>query len=425
MFLESFWNKFSFNLLPTLPIELGFKSFIILVLFMFFPAYIAYAKQSIQRKRIYIFSLIDFIVSYVCVFVSVEDFYFDRGNLTIFAKTLYIILLIGAICDWEDKKSFPYRKKTFLKKYFFHPLEAFLTYFFFIIFKLMPTSMSSWVGGKIGVLLGKTQKYYNALIDANLKIAFPRKSITERKKIRKSVWEMLGRYISEPAHFSTIYRNHKKYLTFENDEILETLKGKPYIVCLSHSGSLGLISIPFALRKAPCSIIYKYPNNNLTNSLVIKSFGFGIGKLKFLPNNSNGTKEAMKVLMSGSAILATPDQNFQTGIPTKFFGAKVKTPIGVAKLAMHFNCPILPVQIVREHGVYHKIIFHKPFMAFKSKNPEADAIKTMQKINDITESWIKENPAQWFWVHDRWGIKKSLKEKMKGKKNAKSKNNKK
>ena len=49
----------------------------------------------------------------------------------------------------------------------------------------------------------------------------------------------------------------------------------------------------------------------------------------------------------------------------------------------------------------------------------------MQKINDITESWIKENPAQWFWVHDRWGIKKSLKEKMKGKKNAKSKNNKK
>ena len=59
MFLESFWNKFSFNLLPTLPIELGFKSFMILVLFMFFPAYIAYAKQSIQRKRIYIFSLID------------------------------------------------------------------------------------------------------------------------------------------------------------------------------------------------------------------------------------------------------------------------------------------------------------------------------------------------------------------------------
>ena len=56
MFLESFWNKFSFNLLPTLPIELGFKSFMILVLFMFFPTYIAYAKQSIQRKmflRIY------------------------------------------------------------------------------------------------------------------------------------------------------------------------------------------------------------------------------------------------------------------------------------------------------------------------------------------------------------------------------------
>ena len=53
-----------------------------------------------------------------------------------------------------------------------------------------------------------------------------------------------------------------------------------------------------------------------------------------------------------------------------------------------------------------------------------DTIKTMQKINDIIEGWIKENPSQWFWVHDRWGIKNSLCKK-KGAKNAKSKNYKK
>ena len=39
------------------------------------------------------------------------------------------------------------------------------------------------------------------------------------------------------------------------------------------------------------------------------------------------------------------------------------------------------------------------------------------------EGWIKENPSQWFWVHDRWGIKDVLKKKFKGEKNA-TKNNK-
>ena len=62
MFLENFWNKFSFNLLPTFPINLTFGSFIILFIFALFPSYIAYAKQSIQRKRIYIFSLINFVL---------------------------------------------------------------------------------------------------------------------------------------------------------------------------------------------------------------------------------------------------------------------------------------------------------------------------------------------------------------------------
>lgn len=418
MFLESLWNKFSFDLLPTLPIKFGFGRALLLFIFAMFPAYIAYAKQSLQRKKIYIFSFIDFAIFYFCFFISVEDFYFDRGDLTIFAKTLYAILFLCSIIDLEDKKSYPYRKKPFIKKYISHPLESFASHLFYLIFKIFPVEWASWLGGKIGVLIGKTQGKYNKLIDANLKIAFPRKSLAERNKIKHDVWEMMGKYTAEPVHFPEIFRNYKKYLTFENDAILDELKNKPYVAFISHSGTMGLIAIPFALHKAPCSILYKFPSNNLTNNLVTKSFGNGIGNLKFVPNTANGTRDAMKILLNGSAMLAVPDQKFQTGIPTKFFGVKVKSPVGVAKLASHFNCPILPIQIVREHGVHHKIIFHNTFMPFKSKDKDADAIKTTQKINDIIEGWIKENPAQWFWVHDRWDIKNKIRSK-----NAKSKNN--
>ncbi|MBD5404962.1 hypothetical protein HDR59_00235 [bacterium] len=422
MVFENFFNKFSFDILPTLPINVSFKGVFLLFLFVFLPSYIVYAKQSLQRKMIYLFDVLDFFLFYICIFVKIEDFLFDRGHLTVFAKTLYIILLLGAILDVEDKKSFPYRKKSFFKKYIQHPIESFFSHILYLIFKILPVNVASFVGGKLGRMLGHTQRWYNKLMDANLNIAFPRKKALEKEKIKKDVWEMMGRYVSEPAHFKHIYRNYEKYLTLENDDILEELKGKPFMVFISHCGSVGLVAIPFALHKIDGTIIYKFPSNNLTNKLVIKSFGDGIGKLKFLPNVSNGTKDAMRILSSGGVVLAVPDQKFKTGIDTKFFGAKVKSPVGVAKLAGHFNCPILPVQIIREKGVKHRIVFHKPFMPFKSKDKEMDAIKTTQKINDVIEGWIKENPSQWFWVHDRWNIKASLK-KGKGDKNA-TKNNK-
>ncbi len=421
MFLESFWNKFSFDLLPTLPLELGFCALLGIIMFVFIPTYIAYAKQSMQRKKIYLFSIVDFVCFYICIFTNVEDFYFDRGTITIFAKTLWLLLFLWSIIDITDKTAILYRNKTFVKKYISHPLEAGATYFIHLIFALLPLKIASWLGGKLARVLGKFQRKYNSLMDENLNIAFENISKKEKAKIKQDVWEMMGRYVAEPAHFNHIYHHHEKYLSFEGDEILDELKGKPYIVMISHSGTMGLISIPFALHGAPCSIIYKYPSNNLTNNLVKKSFGDGIGKLKFIDNTPAGTKVAMKTLKKGETILAVPDQKFKTGISTKFFGKNVKSPVGVAKLATHFDCPILPIQIVREKGVKHKIIFHKPFNVIKLKDSEQSLIKTTQKINDVIEGWIKENPSQWFWVHDRWNIKRKLFQK-KGK-NAKTKNN--
>ncbi|MDR2098590.1 MAG: hypothetical protein LBO78_01010 [Rickettsiales bacterium] len=415
MFLEKFWRLLSFDLLPTLPVEFGLGNLFLLFLFSFFPAYVAYAKQSIEKRFIYLLSLAAFALFSVCMFVPIEDFYFDRGSLTVFVKTLYALLLLGALLDGEDAGSRQYRNrrfvKRFVKKYVLHPAEAFAAYLVYFMFKAMPPALSSWLGGRLGRLVGLAQRRYNALADANIRIAFPRKSAEERAKIRAEMWDMLGRYIAEPEHFGWIYRHHEKYITTVGGDILDGLKGRPFIVFAAHCGSLGLISIPFALRKIPASIMYKFPTNNLADALVTKSFGRGIGRFSFISNNANGTKEAIRVLSAGGVIYATPDQKFRTGVPTKFFGRRVKSPPGIARLAMHFGCPILPVQLVREGGLRHRIIFHAPFMPCKSRDRDLDAMRTTQKINDIIEGWIRENPSQWFWVHDRWDIGRSLEEK--------------
>ena len=399
-----------FDLLPTLPMEFAWARLALLALFAFLPAYVAWAKTSLERAWIYRFSVLGFAAMACCAFVPVEDFHFDRGTLTVFSKTLWALLLLGALLDREDMKSYPYRKKGFFKKYLRHPAEAIAAYALYAFFKVLPPAAASGLGGALGRLVGKFQGRYNRLIEANLGIAFPKMNAEQRAKVGRRMWDMMGRYCAEPAHFGHMLCNRARCLELEGDEVLTRLKGRPFIAFFAHSGSMGLISIPFALRGVACSIIYKYPSNNLTNSLVTKSFGRGMGRLSFIPNAGNGTKDAMRVLANGGAIAVVPDQKFHSGLATKFFGERVKSPGGAARLAAHFNCPILPIQLVRVKGLRHRIVFHEPFMPFASGNKEADAIKTTQKINNIIEKWIRENPEQWFWVHDRWNIKDKLRE---------------
>lgn len=100
--LESIWNLFSFDLLPTLPIKFNLIRFIFLIIFVSIPSIIAYLKQSIKRYRIHIFVMMDFLLFYFCIFVPVEDMYFDRGDLTIFAKTLYVLLFLFSVLDSRE-----------------------------------------------------------------------------------------------------------------------------------------------------------------------------------------------------------------------------------------------------------------------------------------------------------------------------------
>ncbi len=54
--------------------------------------------------------------------------------------------------------------------------------------------------------------------------------------------------------------------------------------------------------------------------------------------------------------------------------------------------------MIRKEGAYYKIQFRK--LQYKD---DADITNA---INRCYEEWIRQNPAQWFWVHDRWDIAK-------------------
>ncbi len=114
--LESLWNIFSFNLLPTLPLPFSFFSFTCLLVFSIIPTIIACLRKTVERHKIYILNIIIFLLFYVCFFMPIENFYFNRGDMTVFVKTLYVLIFIGSIFDKSESKERIFKLKSFFYK---------------------------------------------------------------------------------------------------------------------------------------------------------------------------------------------------------------------------------------------------------------------------------------------------------------------
>ena len=78
------------------------------------------------------------------------------------------------------------------------------------------------------------------------------------------------------------------------------------------------------------------------------------------------------------------------------------TSPAIARLALKFNCPLVPAHVVRKDGHLQKFIISPPLQIEQTGDQEADVLSIMTKINSILEGWIRENPAQWIWIHNRW-----------------------
>ena len=115
-----------------------------------------------------------------------------------------------------------------------------------------------------------------------------------------------------------------------------------------------------------------------------------------------GTKAAMKLLLKAlrnhQAIGLAADQN--AGIDAvfvDFFGKIGATQPGPAKLALKFGAPMLVGAAIRTGPGQFKVL------AKQVEIKEGDTIETLtQRHTKVLESFIRQYPEQYFWLHRRW-----------------------
>jgi KDO2-lipid IV(A) lauroyltransferase len=121
----------------------------------------------------------------------------------------------------------------------------------------------------------------------------------------------------------------------------------------------------------------------------------------------NAMRPMLRLLKNGATINILIDQNvaWYEGVFVDFFGRKACTTPGLALLALHTKAPVLPVFTRRLPDGRYLLEIGKKVEIVSSGNRDADVLINTQNFTKIIEDKIRQYPAQWFWVHQRWKTK--------------------
>lgn len=98
------------------------------------------------------------------------------------------------------------------------------------------------------------------------------------------------------------------------------------------------------------------------------------------------------------------DQRRSRGLLLPFFGELAWTNSGLFYLWKQHPAPIIPVTIRRRGINYHEIEIHEELKVLRNDQWtfEQFVLENTKKMNQCVEALISSNPAEYFWMHDRW-----------------------
>ncbi|MDA9882210.1 hypothetical protein N9D25_00045 [Alphaproteobacteria bacterium] len=288
-----------------------------------------------------------------------------------------------------------FRIKKQFDRYIHDPIAAMLAIPLFLILKILPFRVSSYLCGSLMYLIAPLT-YYNSRVKKHMKIAFPQKSIHEINKLTRQHWFMLGQTIGEMPHI-----NHLIKIGHLKTEGLEKIKNGPAILVGAHMGNWEFLLRVGDLAGRRAGYVFRPINNWILNKIQI--YRNKDANADFYRKGRLAAIGMASKLKNAEVVGLTGDQLLREGIQVPFFGIKTPTPQAAAVMALKWNVPIYMVRIERFKGMKFKMTVEDKIKIPKNLDKEKAIYTITKMISTRIEEWIIDKPEQWLWAHRRWG----------------------
>lgn len=301
-----------------------------------------------------------------------------------------------------DQSIYVYRtKKSAFDTYIRYPLEFVGAVVFCIVFRILPLDWASAVCGFILRTIGPGLNV-SWVARYNMMKVFPEKTPAEIDALVVKMWDNIGRTFGEYPHLRVLSRHYEKRLEVCHPERLHCLAedGKPGIIFSAHIGNWEMTSASAQISDTPFHRIYRFANNPLVEWLFVYFRGAVKGDL--LPKGKAGMRRVVQHMNEGGHLAILVDQKMNDGISVPFFGFESMTTPALARLALKYGCPLVPIRSERLKGAHFRLTAEDFLLFEPTGDQKADCRALMAKVNGVLERWIRETPEQWLWVHKRW-----------------------
>ena len=288
-------------------------------------------------------------------------------------------------------------------------LKLFLDLLGFIAFQpillvsfILPFKGSSWVGGWFFGGVGPYLKV-NTIARRNLRLVFGTLDPMDERHLLKSMWQNLGRTLFECIKLPTItILDHPDMFEIEGLEHLEHLlhHQQPGLLFSAHLGNWEMGTHLAHQQGLKLAQVTRFLNNPFLR-WQINGFHRRIAHT-LIPKGPQGAKQIIQFLKAGGHVSMLADQKLNDGIMVPLFGHEAMTAPAWARMALKYNCPLVPFYAVRMGGTKFKIVYEAPLTLPQDGELTTRVYQLTKMMNERIEAWVRAYPEQWFWIHKRF-----------------------
>ncbi|AIL13537.1 hypothetical protein IM40_08665 [Candidatus Paracaedimonas acanthamoebae] len=294
------------------------------------------------------------------------------------------------------------KKSNKLLRFFIDFLQFSFIGIVYVIFYYLPFSWGSNGVGFIArfalIHLPFSRRAYK-----NIELVMPELSFAERKKIVAGMWENFARgffeYMSLPRF--KIYKPNSR-VEVVGGEIIEQLhkNGGPAILFLAHLAHWEIATMVGTQKGLKITQLYRRLNYPLTDKLI--HFIHKRIAQDVITKGPEGARKMLATLRKGGIVSMLLDQKLREGELIPFFGIPAMTPSAPARIALKLDCPFIPIQVERLPNAHFRVTYHPPLKPRIKGSLQEQTTDLLIQMNELFESWIRQHPEQWLWLHRRW-----------------------
>jgi Kdo2-lipid IVA lauroyltransferase/acyltransferase len=272
----------------------------------------------------------------------------------------------------------------------------------FAFFHLLPLDAASAVGGWLACGIGPRLGISNRA-RVNLRRALPELTDADIDHIVRGMWDNLGRVVAEYPHLGEfrLYEPDGRVTVEGFREIVDARRPETRFIFFSaHFGNWEIATLAATQAGLDVIEIYRAANNPFVDELINEARSI-VGS-ELVPKGGVAARRAISALGEGKHICMLVDQKMNDGIPVPFFGRDAMTAPALARLALRYDCVVLPCCVERIRGAHFRFVAEPPIPLPRSGDAQADVKRLMTAVNAAVEGWVRRRPEQWFWLHRRW-----------------------